>query len=630
MTLLRTLAAALLLSPVLLWADTQFGYTNGTMNRNTVFRLGSTKKQGMALGLSHDKLQALKGQTLNGLTTAFGSVNQVVGKKVTLFVTTQLDGQPLLEQEATVSSANKWLSYKFDKPYTISGQEEALYVGFTLETNENTTNAMHTDQGEALRGCTYAWNNGEWTDLFTIGQGNADIKLDMAGQVALTDVMLKEIDIRNIYHKAEQDYHYECEVFNFGTETITSLEVKVKTNDEERVLAYEGLSLQQMANHTIQLPVIASDKAGDIEVSVEVTKVNGTAEADQVLADNRFETGSFFYPATMERNILTEEFTGTGCINCPAGKRTLEAAVAESGLPCIEVMHHAGYQPDFYSMDADWDYTMYYGGGGTYAPGVMINRVLNPDPKICTKGVPVFRSEGLSKADVLNTLQLAALRQPYVSLGLTSEFDAESRQVDVTFTVRAHNDLPGATLFNIFLIQDSIIGYQANGGTNWPHNGVLRRVLTGNSWGMRLPDSYGRDSVIAWQTSFELPEAIFSDFWTPATLEQAKYPESAVTIPTDVPHMRLVAFVANYDPQDINNNAIYNSIEVPLDGGRHQQAGFDAEPTTSALQRVERDETPAPDGIFDLSGRRYQTAEGLPSGLYIIHGKKTMICADRY
>lgn len=620
MTILRTLAAVALLSPTLVWADTEFGYANGKIDRNYLFRIGDDTRQGLAIRLSHEKLQALKGQTINGVMTAFGSVNQVANKAATLFVTTALDDSPLQTQTCTVSRSGVWLTYPLDTPYVITGEEEQLYIGFSLETLGNTTSAFYTDQAEELRGCCYALNNGKWTDLYTVGKGNAELKITLAGDVKLTDVMIKEIDLSEIYHKAEQEYHYQCGLFNFGTEVVSECEVAIRLNGQESLLHYDNLTLGQMQGMTIDLPVLCSQEVGDVDIDASIVSVNGSRTADAAIADNAFQTTSFFYPVTMERNLLTEEFTGTGCVNCPAGKRVLEASIQESGIPCVEIMHHSGYNPDIYSMDADWEYTVFFGSANTFAPAVMVNRIVNPQ----LAAVPTLGKNGMTKSELISTLEMASQRQPYVSLELESRFDEQTREVEVSFAARCHNDMPGMPLFNIYLVQDSIMGYQNNGGGLYAHNGVLRRlVVDGSIWGMLFPSDFGRDKVVTWSTKFTLPEAIYSDFWTEETLQSAGYTAEQVTQPTRPKHMRLVAYVGNYNQTNFNDHLIYNSIEVPLVNGYCKQGAFDA---PSALEAVTEARQPESRGIYDLSGRKMAEGAVLPAGLYIVNGKKTMIC----
>lgn len=612
---LSVLFVAGLLTITSMQAQTQIGYTTGNMGRSTVFHYGSNQSQGMAIRLSHAKLQALAGHSITAINTAFGSANGVRNKLATVFVATSMTDDPVLEQNYTIGAANRWTEIQLDTPYAITGEEEELLVGYTLfANNNNIPEALQADRTEGNRGCSYAWDGSNWIDLYGTGFGSPNLRLVLDSELNLTDAMLSEVDFSQTYYLAGTEYEHNTHVFNFGTQPISRIDVSVQIGNDSQTLTYDGLNIAQFETFDFALPKLSSDVTGSTAIEVNVS-VNG--QEDACIEDNAFGSSAYFYPANFERNFLVEEFTGVACPNCPAGARTLHSAIEQSGLPCVQIMHHSGYSADIYSSDADWDYTMYYGSPNIYAPAAMINRVTNP----AVSDVPVMNAQMLNS--LLNTFEYAYRLQPYVSMGLESKYNAESREVEVSLDLAAHNTLPGNTLFNVYLIQDSVVGFQSNGGASYVHNGLLRTVLTGNSWGMLLPDHFGNGEIQNWTTSFQLADAIYSDFWTASNLADADYKAEDVTIPTDPEHMRIVAYVASYDPQNIKNNVVYNCIEVPLINGQHVQNGM---PDPEALEEIHAEEVVSHHGLCDLSGRRFNAHGTLSQGFYIMNGKKMLIC----
>lgn len=612
---LSVLFVAGLLTITSMQAQTQIGYTTGNMGRSTVFHYGSNQSQGMAIRLSHAKLQALAGHSITAINTAFGSANGVRNKLATVFVATSMTDDPVMEQNYTIGAANRWTEIQLDTPYAITGEEEELLVGYTLfANNNNIPEALQADRTEGNRGCSYAWDGSNWIDLYGTGFGSPNLRLVLDSELNLTDAMLSEVDFSQTYYLAGTEYEHNTHVFNFGTQPISRIDVSVQIGNDSQTLTYDGLNIAQFETFDFALPKLSSDVTGSTAIEVNVS-VNG--QEDACIEDNAFGSSAYFYPANFERNFLVEEFTGVACPNCPAGARTLHSAIEQSGLPCVQIMHHSGYSADIYSSDADWDYTMYYGSPNIYAPAAMINRVTNP----AVSDVPVMNAQMLNS--LLNTFEYAYRLQPYVSMGLESKYNAESREVEVSLDLAAHNTLPGNTLFNVYLIQDSVIGFQSNGGASYVHNGLLRTVLTGNSWGMLLPDHFGNGEIQNWTTSFQLADAIYSDFWTASNLADADYKAEDVTIPTDPEHMRIVAYVASYDPQNIKNNVVYNCIEVPLINGQHVQNGM---PDPEALEEIHAEEVVTHHGLCDLSGRRLNAHGTLSQGFYIMNGKKMLIC----
>lgn len=612
---LSVLFVAGLLTITSMQAQTQIGYTTGNMGRSTVFHYGSNQSQGMAIRLSHAKLQALAGHSITAINTAFGSANGVRNKLATVFVATSMTDDPVMEQNYTIGAANRWTEIQLDTPYAITGEEEELLVGYTLfANNNNIPEALQADRTEGNRGCSYAWDGSNWIDLYGTDFGSPNLRLVLDSELNLTDAMLSEVDFSQTYYLAGTEYEHNTHVFNFGTQPISRIDVSVQIGNDSQTLTYDGLNIAQFETFDFALPKLSSDVTGSTAIEVNVS-VNG--QEDACIEDNAFGSSAYFYPANFERNFLVEEFTGVACPNCPAGARTLHSAIEQSGLPCVQIMHHSGYSADIYSSDADWDYTMYYGSPNIYAPAAMINRVTNP----AVSDVPVMNAQMLNS--LLNTFEYAYRLQPYVSMGLESKYNAESREVEVSLDLAAHNTLPGNTLFNVYLIQDSVVGFQSNGGASYVHNGLLRTVLTGNSWGMLLPDHFGNGEIQNWTTSFQLADAIYSDFWTASNLADADYKAEDVTIPTDPEHMRIVAYVASYDPQNIKNNVVYNCIEVPLINGQHVQNGM---PDPEALEEIHAEEVVTHHGLCDLSGRHLNAHGTLSQGFYIMNGKKMLIC----
>lgn len=602
--LLSTLiaASAMLSATAALQAQSTIGYTTGEMGRSTVCRSGSGTMQGLAIKLSHDKLQPLAGKTISNIKVAFGSRN-TTGKVATLFITDDLDAEvDLRSQQVSIASANKWQVNELEQPYTITGEEQELYIGYYAEI-PTTYNLLQCDFTNELRGCSYAITNGHWTDLYGTGYGSANIYAGLSETVDFTDAMLAEVDLSSNFYIAEQSYQEHTHLFNFGTKPITKVQLTLLKDGETSTSVIDGLNIPQYGTYDLALPELTAAETGSALISASIQVM----DADELdTTDNEFQSSAFFYPANIERSIFVEEFTGQGCRNCPAGKTTLNAAVEQSGLPCVEIMHHSGYSADSFTTDADAECTWFYGSNSTYAPAAMFNRLTNP----AVSSVPV-QNVGLDLC--LSSLEYASKQQPYVSMALTSAFNAETRMVDVSLDLLDHNTLPGQTVLNVYLIQDSIIAYQEGASAEYRHDGVLRKVLTGSAWGLILPDSFVPGATQHYTVSYELPDAIYSDYYSGSNPQYL--------IPTDPEHMRIVAYVANYDSRDYNNNVVHNCIEVPLVNGSYTQRGM-----TTGLEAIESDAQPARAGIFDLNGRQYEADAQLPAGLYIVNGKKMLIC----
>ena len=133
---------------------TDIGFTNGKYGKTSVFRLGNDKKQGQAIRLGKEKLQYLKGKTIKAAQFVVGSRNSTDNTMHT-FIASSLSGTPIAETNFTISKAQTWLTWTLDTPYTITGDEEELYIGYTTEIN--TSYKMYcSDFSNDMTGCNFA------------------------------------------------------------------------------------------------------------------------------------------------------------------------------------------------------------------------------------------------------------------------------------------------------------------------------------------------------------------------------------------------------------------------------------------------------------------------------------------
>lgn len=200
----------------------QFSYCNGVCNRtsSTPFRLGSSAKQGTAIKLSKEKLTLLKGSTITQISAGYGT-SHITDGTLKVFISTNLEGTPLTSQEATIKRAMSWCDTTLDTPYTITGEEDALYIGFTAELDTKAT-LLLGDQTASSEGTTYGWLNDQWVDLKDQGYGNPVLKFEVDGCDAIHDAVLHPIDLDG-YMKVGEKYDFTGYIYNWGTGTSAHL-----------------------------------------------------------------------------------------------------------------------------------------------------------------------------------------------------------------------------------------------------------------------------------------------------------------------------------------------------------------------------------------------------------------------
>lgn len=621
---LKILAFLFVFSANALADDIVLGYTDGTIDRTKVFHLGTTKQQGQAIRLSHEKLQALRGCRITALQAAFGS-RMTLDNRVRFFLATELGGEPLLTFEGTIEKALKNLSFPLPEAYVVTGDEPALYIGYEAETLAASYNLLSSDFKNELPGCNFALSDGTWVDVCGTKTGAANLRIVLDRDPAFADIIVCGAKFEG-YYQCGKASAFPFRVVNFGTRPIESFDVVFTLGDREERYAYAATALGQGEGMDIALPEAVCTEEGEVALRIAIEEVNGgsgAAEADD--SDNALSASLFCYPEEMERCVLVESFTGQACSQCPSGHTVLENFLEKQATPSVVVSHHAGYLPDAFTMEEDIDCLFFYDGTSTYAPAVMFNRTACPQVSVA----PVM---DISVTKMQPTLEYALNREPYASISLQTSFDPLTQQCSLRAGFLPHRALPdGRAVVGFLLVQDSIPAYQTNGGASYMHRHVCRGCLTESSWGEEVVLTPGE--TLEWQTEFTLPESIRSSYWTAERLEGSQYEnaESLLNHAVVPQNMSIVAYMAECGSASNTSRRILNCQSVRL-GESYTQRGFTAGiglPTLAAeAERLEvevRDGrisvvgvAPEQIGIFDLQGRHYAPESVLQHGIYVV------------
>ena len=545
------------------------GYTNGTVNRSKTFRLGNTLTQGMAFYLDAEKAQQLKGATVKSFITHAGTQQ---ASNVQFFITKELGGTASYSQSFTPGSAMRAKEFALTLAYVMDG--EPCYVGWSMDANLSYPCLSFDLSSDYPAGICWAYVDGEWTDVSAAGYGAPNIQLVVEGSTATVDMVAKPLQTEG-YQKAGTPEVFSGQLFNYGTETVTSFDITCRLgNAEPVVLPVKGLSLKSGSTYDYTLPEYLTAESGELDLEVTVSNVNGVADADNT--DNSATSSTYFYPANVERKVLVEVFTGQTCGNCPSGHTALANALKGREDQFIEVAHHAGYFPDNFSMKESWEYVYLYGTTGSYAPAATFNRMQTAldDPN---KPTVVFQSNVLSNCNI--AVQTTLNVQPYVGIDMYNEFDETTRKgsvaIDVTTYVTPSDSIHA---LNVWIVQDGLVGYQANGGSEYVHNHVFCKALTNSAWGQQILLEPG--TTVRRTFQYEIPEEM------PVTY----YHDSlGVTMPAIPANMQLVAFVGDVSATNPMACNVYNADKIEM-------------LTNNMAEGIEEMETVQPEAAVSVNG----------------------------
>ena len=600
-TALTAFVAAILLTCVAapLAAQTKIGWTDGTHSRSKGVRVGTSTTQGIAIRLPEEKAVVLKGESIATVYAAFCSSRFT---DMTLFITDELGGDYLYSQEIS-STSSSWTEYALDTPYEITGKE--IYVGF-IGTISASYSPLSFDYTDGYPSTSYVYSDGAWVDYYDEGCGSANIQLILSADKSFTDASLRFFSFDG-FLKAGDTLDVDCgSLFNFGSQTITSIDVTYKTGDSEaQTLTLDGLSIESGALYDMVLPGIIFDESGTYDFEVEISSVNG-ADYDDAPTDNSGSATLNIYPQDLTRNFLVENFTTQQCSNCPAGHKTLESAVGDRDDVCV-VAHHSAYGTDAFTMTEDVALLVfnYTSAGGTFAPAFMTNRY-RIDSQSSSYANPAFYTSDAT--DITDRLDLLAEMQPYVAVDINSSYDETTRELSGEVTVAAYATPPdGEVWLNLYIIQDSIVASQTSGGDSYTHRHVFRGTIDTGNFGTEISISAGETYTHSF--SYTVPESITSTY-------TSSYTE---TFDVVLEQMSLVAFASAYNASDATDCIVYNAAEVPF-LGENSTTGITTistgSATTGTAHRIIYDTT----GKVVRSGIDVDTS-GLTNGVYIVRSK---------
>lgn len=563
-------------------AQTYLGYTNGTVSRKDGQRFGTASKQGLAIYVPAEKAAALKGKTLKGIRAAF-STSQV--SSLQIFLAKHL-GETETYKCSTSGAATSFTDFLFDEAQTLDG--EAFYVGYTLTVSSTYSPHLFDASADFREGTAWGLSNGSWIDVSSQGLGAPNLQMILDETPDFFDVVLKPLSVSGFMRQGDNTV-LKGQVFNFGTKPLDAFSVSYQLgNDETKTVTFKDVALEPGKTYTYTLANVNPADNGRLPVSLSLQTDNDD-EVD--LTDNSTTTTALVYPDYCKKKVLVEMFTGQDCGVCPTGHAVVKNALNSGSDEYVMVAHHSGYEPDVFTMLEDIDYTWFYNSSGTYAPGVMFNRM----PYSSTTSSAVVVASNASSV----TPCVTAVHQvdPYLTVRLGNAFDEATRKGTLTVQVNTHEVPSGNShRLNVFIVQDGVVARQSSGGSNYVHDHIYRGNLTG-TWGENITLEEGGEVVRTFE--YDMPENIYSTY-------------NNVKVPVVLENMKFVAFVSDVTSSPLTS-VVWNVEEV----------GLLEQGQISAVHPVSREQLPIhfslTKGTLQVVGDAAETEVFTPAGLRVGH-----------
>lgn len=502
-----------------------------------------------------------------------------------VFVTTQLSAPYTYEQAIEGKADYGWNEVTLNTPYEI---EEEIFIGYELNGKGGLMGIIYEDSPNLLADWYRDSEGDEWKHISeergweavmaieAIIEGDNLPKTD----VDLTDVVLSRHAVLN------EPVTLKGTIQNNGVETIESLDITYDINGKTSTHQITGLSIPYETSGSFKDPAFVVTEEGDFDVKITISKVNGKADLNP--ENNTVEKHILCKESFEPRNVLIEMFSTENCPNCAEGHNDVDAILKDYDR-IVRVDHHAGYGFDKFTIPASREYEVFYGTGqGTYAPALMLDRTNMADfgaldryKKNCA--MPMFSVSSNLKEIVEEGLATPA----YASLDLKVD-TTELPKLKITVSGKAILPISAdSSRVNIYITEDDIFTTsQSNTGGKWYHQHTLRENLT-----------HFRGDSVDLEKGFELEYT---------TEIQEKWNKNRLNV---------VAFVANYDSQDINNCVVYNAKEFSL---------YDK--VAESVEEVREDAFPK---VYVWGNKLYIEGEYICADVYNSKGEKRMTCADR-
>lgn len=471
-----------------------------------------------------------KGAKISGVLTGLGND---AGFDAKIIILDSLEDEKVAYSQDVVFIADQWNETTLTEPYVLDG--EKFYVGYELAVSNANTYPVGIDNEEAIPyGDLCAMYDTEtekwdWEHLADFNFGNNCIKVILSGEnLPKHDLALTNVKVPDYIHTGKS-FSIVGTVKNLAALDIETFEISYQIDDAEPLVSTIDINVAKSSMAEFQLDNLVINEVGTHDIRLEIVSVENNPDED--VSNNIQNKTVHGVPDIASRKVLIEEFSTAQCVNCPRVHEIMKA-ITESRNDIALVVHHAGYGQDNYTIPASRSYLSFY-AGSTYAPAMMIDR-----RNLSEQGAQGYMGEAqgpvfsISSQTEVEDFVSYCLEQPaLVSVNIEDSYNAETRELTVRVYGETIIDLPQTPYINIFLTESGMINYQAGGGNDYIHNHAIRATMT-ETWGDELSVADNKYDVTY--------TAMLDSKWLPE-------------------NMNIIAFVSDYDRQDVNNCVVYNS-----------------------------------------------------------------------
>ena len=582
-------------------AGLEIGYCDGQMKTSGSDQFSTMDDNtdvSAAIFLPASALEMYKGCRIEQVHVGLASTLNV--ESLTVWIRSSLDGANLAEGTITKSTTPKmskgWNTVDFDLPYNISEAPEAVYLGLTYHQSSVSVglSVLEPSVKEPVEGGLFVklGTDADWTDRSN--EGTLAIEgLVFGDRLPKYNLALTQLQVQPTFVTDKGTLSGVATVRNLAACTISSFDLVCRIGESanqytvhiDTPLAYKD---EVPFEFTIK-PDLADMTGNPMTLTVEVKNL---AEGEEQYPEDNVLTAEFeVVKHDFTRNILIEEFTTEKCPNCPRAANILHEVLEMDAYKdrLVALCHHSAYYTDGYTLREDVSYEWFYGDYGTYAPGMMVDRLFADYTAITKDQSPVFCPSVTS--DLTKMVDKRLKDVAFVSLKIETTLENEVAKVRVSgerskeeFTVNPARIVVALTEDNIFTPR------QAGASGDFYHQHVNRAY--NSTWG---------DEIVwngnEYEYECELPVSL------------SKYVKE---------NLGVTAYIWDYDPTDYHKCEVSNAAAIFY-------ADFDDQ---TGIETIGVDADSAlPTQYFDLQGRKISAPESGKVCIAVQGSKATKLLA---
>lgn len=338
---------------------------------------GITGNNKVAMVLTADDLAPYYGKKIAGVRFNLGegeTANGVFVQNLKIADGQITEATSLVSSDESVTSAagakntGEWHEVMFDQKVELNSSFEGLFVGYNYKQKSNN---YPIGVSSKVEGPFYIYANipaskgGNGEDWYQINSGGYGLSIQLIVEGDFAPNAVRPLDFGEFTVVKGKSKNVAVSLWNIGSK-LTSIDYTIALDGKagaEQHLDF-GKDFGLGGTHSVEIPFAAASELGASTVTLTITKVNGEENA----CVKTSATGTLY---TVEREFVkrsvVEQFTGTGCGNCPSGHVAMHNMHNLYGDQFIGIALHQFNQ-------SDPMYNASYDLGFTGAPQCMVNR----------------------------------------------------------------------------------------------------------------------------------------------------------------------------------------------------------------------------------------------------------------